>query len=205
MKYHTEDLIGRKFGRLTIYHDMGHNKKTRNRHLICKCECGNETESYLRDLLSGRSKSCGCLHAEQSRDAATKHGQCHHPLYGAWVAMRRRCRDSGFRSFKNYGGRGIAVCPEWENFEIFLSWANSSGWEEGLTIERVDNEGHYSPNNCRWATRAEQSRNTRQNRRLEFRGDILCVTDIARLANIDRSTLDRRLKLGIPLELAVIR
>lgn len=118
-----------------------------------------------------------------------------HPLYDAWRNIKRRCYYSNSKYFKNYGGRGIIVCDEWlHDFNVFLSWALSSGWEYGLTIDRTDNDGNYEPNNCRWITRREQLLNRRNNHLVTYRGITKTITEWAEHLGIHKSTFAKRLK-----------
>lgn len=151
-----ENLIGHKFGRLTL---IKRSRTIKNRlYWLCQCECGKEIEILSYNIKNGHTKSCGCLHKE----LIIKHNLSHHPIYHVWRAMRYRCYYETCKTFKNYGGRGIGICPEWKNdFKIFAHWALCNGWAKGLRIDRIDNNGNYEPDNCRFINLKESNRNTR--------------------------------------------
>lgn len=165
----TKDLTGAKFGKLTVIERQGSNKNGRALWL-CECECKNKIIVASPLLLSGKTKSCGCLRAEASTCRSTKHGKKNTRIYEVWKNMKKRCYNPNTKEYKHYGGRGITICPEWRNnFKTFYEWAMSHGYNEeaprGLTtIDRIDNNGNYEPKNCRFITIAEQQRNKRNNK-----------------------------------------
>ncbi len=143
-------------------------------------------------------------HDPENGRFCTEHGGKHTKLYRVWCSMKERCNNPHNKSFQRYGGRGIKVCTEWErSFSAFASWAYSSGYADGLTIDRVDNDEGYSPANCHWCTHAEQNRNYSRNRMLTFNGETKCLTDWAADSGVNRATLLLRLRSGIPLEEAL--
>lgn len=160
------NLINQRFGRLLVTSDSGRRSTSRDVLWQCRCSCGREVVINGKRLLGGTTKSCGCLQRELLSARSTKHGGRNTRLYRIWCAMKTRCTDPNTRDWKNYGARGITVCNEWMNdFATFKDWALSSGYSDDLTIDRIDNDMGYCPQNCRWATRAEQNRNKRATQR----------------------------------------
>ena len=163
-----KDMTGMVFGRLTVVKDSG---RRRRGYVLwdCECSCGKVVTVSVGDLRSGNTRSCGCLHDEVSRINITgvrgpiKHGGTGSRLYGIWNGMKTRCHNDHCKDFRYYGGRGISVCEEWRNdFSAFVAWALQNGYSDDLTIDRIDVNGNYEPQNCKWSTRAEQSRNQRR-------------------------------------------
>ena len=163
------DLTGQKFGRLTVIARAG-TTKTRDKSAtwLCKCDCGNTSIVKGSRLRSGRIKSCGCWRFECVSEANTKHGACkggkRSRLYRIWSGMIRRCTDIKHKDFKNYGGRGIIVCGEWKDYEPFKDWALCNGYADNLEIDRINTDGDYTPENCRWVTDYENANNRRNTR-----------------------------------------
>jgi len=201
------DLTGRRFGRLVVLHDTSE-RKSGNGVWRCRCDCGNKVNVVGCSLTSGYTTSCGCYNRECVAEANTTHGMTQHgewhPVYRAWFNMLQRCENPNNKRYKDYGGRGIAVCDEWHSAERFIGWALASGWEKGLSIDRIDNNGNYEPDNCRWVTRKVQSRNKRSNHLVAFNGRTQCLTNWAEETKILRSTLYTRINiLHWPIERAL--
>jgi len=200
----AESLIGQKFGRLLVTDTFTSKKKRKEEICICICDCGNTCNVRRQDLRRGHTKSCGCLMPELTIKMNTTHNMAHSKLYKVHASMMQRCYNKNNKGYKNYGGRGIYVCKEWENFEGFVEWALSSNYQEGLLIERINNDGPYSPENCKWATSEYQNNNKRSNRIITFDGKTMTWAQWARFIGISRSTLVGRLTiLGWSIEKAL--
>lgn len=155
-----QDLSGRVFGLLTVQ-SRATNSKSNQTRWLCLCACGNSTIVHASALKNNVSQSCGCKQAKLMADKMRKHGAFGTAEYSVWVGMRRRCNDTKCKNYPYYGGRGIRVCERWGSFDHFLADMGLRPTPE-LTLERVDNDGNYEPNNCKWATRAEQRANQRR-------------------------------------------
>ena len=184
------DLTGQKFGRLTVLSEAGIDKHGKVKWL-CRCECGTQKAIDGTNLRRGVIVSCGCLSRELLDKRNHKHGMYGAPIHNAWKVMRRRCREINFISYKDYGGRGITVCERWDKFENF--YADMGDRPEGLSIERIDNNGNYELANCKWATQKEQCRNKRNNRVIKYGGESKCVSAWAEELGINKNTLRDRL------------
>jgi len=161
------NLRGRRFGRLTVLRDSG--KRTKNRGIIwiCLCICGSFTEVVSNKLLQKHTQSCGCKQKETQFQSGYgyKHGEAKNRtrLYNIWADMACRCRDFNTPYYKYYGERGIKVCKEWkDDYITFKKWALANGYKNHLTIDRIDNDGNYEPDNCQWITNAENIRKSQK-------------------------------------------
>lgn len=153
-----EDLTGQKFGHWTVLKRVESN--TTNARWLCRCDCGNTKAIIAAELKRGHSTNCGCERNKRTSERSTTHGGSKSRLYRIWHHMKGRCNNPTDYDYPYYGGSGKKVCPEWnDNFENFYKWAQANGYQENLTIDRIDNTRGYSPDNCRWITQTEQTRN----------------------------------------------
>lgn len=187
--------IGDVFNRLTVVEYIGLNKSG-NRTWRCICECGNETIVTTKDLVSKTKPtiSCGCYRRERITEANFIHGETHvSSEYKTWQSMKRRCYTPNTPRYMDYGGRGITVCDEWkDNFLQFLADMGRRP-SSGHSIDRLDNNGPYNPDNCVWASRTQQSRNRRSNHMITYKGETKCLTEWAEQFDIAASTLAARI------------
>lgn len=192
---------GDKYGRLTVVAEV--EGSSYSRRILCKCDCGKNKIVDLVKLLNGNTKSCGCLKKELRIKQNTTHGLTNHPLYTVWNSMKGRCMNPKDPSYRNYGARGISICDEWLDFRCFYEWAMASGYTKGLTIERINNDGDYCPENCCWIPREEQSANRRMNRFLTFAGQTKTMSQWAKEFGLKRETIRDRIKRGWSVEKAI--
>jgi len=151
------DLTGKKFGMLIV---VGRSPSIKQHtYWNCVCECGNNTSVDAYHLKRGYTKSCGCSSNKFISEKNSKHGLSKNPVYNTWHSMLNRCNNPNRREFSRYGGRGITVCQEWKDPEVFIKWALDAGWKQGLQIDRIDNDGNYCPENCRFVTNLQNSLN----------------------------------------------
>lgn len=159
----TKDLTGQRFGRLVVLDRIppGEHRRTRWR---CLCDCGREKVTDTNKLTSGNTRSCGCLRRDDARARHLEHGGKGSRLYNIWKNARQRCRNPKTPDFHLYGGRGVTFSPVWDDFDAFRAWALANGYRDDLTLDRIDPNGNYCPENCRWATWKEQRHNQRRSR-----------------------------------------
>lgn len=181
-----KDLTGIKFNRLTVIELAEIRKRTT--FWKCECDCGNTVIVSSDHLKTGHTKSCGCLNRERIKMQNYKNGLSNSKLHYAYYNMCNRCNRKDNYQYNSYGGRGIAVCEEWigeKGFINFAEWALKNGYSEELTIDRIDNDKGYSPDNCRWVDKFVQANNKRNNRYVKVNGDIGTVSNMARKYGID--------------------
>lgn len=197
------DLTGKRFNRLTVVCRDG-TYKSGNIRWLCKCDCGNYTHSDKTNLEKGKVKSCGCYASDRIAKQNTKHGGFGTRLYEIWRQMHRRCYGEHTTAYPLYGGRGIKVCDEWQEYEPFYEWAIANGYAENLTIDRIDVNGDYTPDNCRWATSKQQCNNRRNNHFVEYDGQKHTISEWADLYGVNQVKLwDRLSRNDWNLELAL--
>lgn len=184
-----EDLTGQRFGRLTVL-SYDHSDRLCHSYWRCLCDCGNETTARA-DLLQGRNTiSCGCYH----REIKTTHGMSNSRLYNIWSKMKDRCDNPNIKLYKYYGERGVFICDEWLNFENFRDWALSNSYEDGLSIDRINNNDGYYPENCRWVDAITQSNNRRSNHNVSWHDETHTIAEWARIFGISYSLLWQRIR-----------
>lgn len=196
------DITGQRFGRLVVLSRA--ENKGKDVTWDCSCDCGNVHNTRGSDLRRGSIKSCGCLRREVSTEKATTHGLSAHPLYTVWASMMARCYNTKNNNYYKYGAKGITVCDDWQDLPVFASDMGDKP-EGRYSIDRVDNDGDYEPNNCRWATDFEQSRNTSRNVMYTVGEQTLCLEDWAAKVGMYAWTLSKRLKRGLDIEQALNR
>lgn len=186
-----EDLTGKRFNKLVVLcrDENGRGDKSRWK---CICDCGTETTVSGTNLKTGAVKSCGCLR-HMKHDT---HHLSNTRLYRIWNAMKNRCYLKSHHAYSRYGARGITVCAEWkDDFEAFYDWAISNGYSEGLTIDRIDNNGSYSPENCKWSTREEQVNNRRSCVLITYNGETKNLMQWCKLLNLPYKLIHQRMHL----------
>lgn len=203
----TQPTIGQQFGKWTVLREKQAVYGGRLRGLwVCKCACGTVRRIAADALVSGKTTQCrNCSNREKAAmRSRLVHGCSGSRLHNIWMLMRRRCGDAQHPDFHRYGGKGISVCCEWNDFSTFQEWALSNNYEESLTLDRVDNDMGYSPENCRWASRVSQSRNRKNNIRYDWKGRRLMLSEIAESEGISLTMLRQRVqRRSWPLEMAV--
>lgn len=195
-----EDLTGQRFGFLTVLEHYGvHTTPSgTKRHLwLCECDCGTIKPVQAINLKNGTTKTCGCGKIERLSKLSTKHGGCRpgntDRLYGIWKSMKRRCNSPKDSHYDTYGGRGVLVCDEWaDNYQSFKDWAYANGYDDSAgygecSLDRIDNNGNYCPENCRWVDRITQANNTSKNHHVELNGIKMTIAEFARAMNISKN------------------
>ena len=187
----VKDITGQRFGKLTVIKYIGKDKNNTSLWL-CKCDCGNFTKVLKTNLSNNHTKSCGCLRKENTLSA--KHGKCHDNLYKIYYGIIKRCYNKNDQAFKNYGARGIVVCQEWlDDFMNFYNWAIDNNYRDGLSIDRIDNDGNYGPSNCKWSTPKQQARNRRSNKNYTINGETHCLKEWCEILELKYETAHARI------------
>jgi hypothetical protein len=187
-----KDISGQKFGRLLVIKPIGKTKYNKTIWL-CKCDCGNEKCIPITYLTSGDTKSCGCLNSELVSKRVQTHNKTNTRLYKIHVNMKDRCYNQSNLAFKDYGGRNISICEEWLNkengFINFYNWAMNNSYRKDLTLDRINNDDNYKPDNCKWSTNLEQARNRRSN--IKYKNK--CIKDWCKELNLNYGTVMSRI------------
>lgn len=187
-----KDETGKKYANLTVISFAG--VSGRYATFLCKCDCGRETVVRGSDLRTGNTKSCGKCKTE-------RHGMCRSRLYNIWIHIKRRTNNPNAQFYEDYGGRGIKICDEWnKSFLSFKEWAESSGYSDKLTIERIDVNGNYCPENCKWIPLKEQANNRRTTVNITFNGETMNLSQWAKRLGMNFGTLQTRYKNGWSVE-----
>lgn len=189
------DLTGQTFHYLTVLGIVERIARLRVNVWLCRCKCGKLTRVRAQLLRDGSIKSCGCWNREATRLRNRTHGLSHLPEYAVWETMRKRCNNPRSKAYPDYGGRGITVCPEWDDFAVFFKDMGSRPTAQHQ-IERVGNNGNYCADNCIWALPLVQANNKRNNHHLTLDGETKTSAQWARILNIKSSTIRRRKALG---------
>lgn len=193
-----KSLVNKKFGRLKVLSYKGRNKQY-DSLWECVCDCGKTKTVRSGALKSGHTKSCGCFRSEMVSKSRTTHGLINdnYKLYKVWIGIKQRCFNPKNKSFIDYGGRGIKICEEWKlSFESFHNWSISNGYSEGLSIDRVDNDGNYELSNCRWTTKKFQSRNRRNCVKIKYENKSLTASEWSDITGIPSKVLTQRIRRG---------
>lgn len=198
--FYLYDITGNRYGRLLVKECV---QKEGKRKYKCLCDCGNEVVVLANQLKSGNTKSCGCYKIENAIEKATIHGKSKTPLYMIWNGMKSRCFNKNNKHYKDYGGRGITICKDWCNFENFYNWSVNNNYHKGLSIERIDVNDDYKPENCKWITISEQNENKRNNRLVTYNGETKPLFLLCKEKGLNYKMVLRRLQLGWDIKEAI--
>lgn len=193
-------MLGKRYGRLVVQSHAG--VKKQKHYWNCLCDCGSTHVTNTNSLTQGHTQSCGCLQAEVMARGNVVHGLSRTPAYTAWLNIRARCENEASPSYKNYGGRGIRVCDRWQSFDNFFADMGQPPSAQH-SIERLNNNGNYEPDNCIWATRYQQSRNRRNNVSVTINGETKFISEWCEQYGIALASVHRRLKKGYTMERAI--
>lgn len=195
------NLTGNRYGRLVVIKRANDYITPSGRHYVqwlCRCDCGNTTIVIGDALVRHKTKSCGCYRNDKNTEKFSTHGESNNnKLYGVWCSMKTRCYNRNSQYYSHYGGRGITVHDSWRNNYIeFKEWAIKNGYQEGLTIDRIDVNGNYCPENCRWVDRSAQANNRRSNILCTLNGETHNLTEWSKITGISYSKLNQRFHAG---------
>lgn len=187
------DLTGMIYGRWTVL-ERNDTKKYGGSTWVCKCTCGTIKIVPSKILRNGHSKSCGCLNDEckRNRKPTLTHGMTNTRLHRIWSNMKGRCNNLNSDKYEDYGGRGISVCEEWGDFQTFYDWAMSHGYDDDLSLDRIDNDGNYCPENCRWVTPTIQQNNTRKTIHVTIKNETHTLSEWSEITGLSKMTIRNR-------------
>jgi hypothetical protein len=190
-------MIGTKWGNWTVLeHDLEKSVK-RHTYYKCVCDCGTIKTVRADMLRNGVSKSCGCFKKEQQSQRAKVHGLYQHPLNKRWITMNQRCTNPNVNRYERYGGRGLKVCDEWKNdFLAFYNWSMENGYSSKMTLDRINNDGDYCPENCRYISNKEQQFNKSTNHYVEIEGVSKTIYEWCEEYGVNRNLFNWRLRYG---------
>lgn len=201
------NLTGKHIGLWTVLYPSKKRTKHNGLMWVCRCDCGKIRAITSSALLAGHSNSCGCIHKTLAAEINNKYhdNTCKTKLYHIWTGIKDRCYNKNAPRYKNYGGRGIIICNEWkEEFLNFKFWALNNGYKEGLTIERIDVNGNYCPENCKFIPKQQQAFNKQNTIKLTYKGQTKRLKEWADLFNIKYDTLHNRIKnMGLEIDTAL--
>lgn len=194
-KYNREEYLNKKYNGLTV---KGFEHKNNSLSWLCECECGSMKIYNPYKVITGHTKTCGCGKVERCHRLTelyrTKHGGRHERLYNIWHGMKLRCYTPTNKDYNNYGGRGITICEEWINdYAAFRKWALTNGYADDLSIDRIDNDKGYSPDNCRWVNTIKQNNNRRSNHLITYKGETKSIADFCNEKGLSFQTIYARI------------
>lgn len=198
------DITGQRFGKLVAVKSI-YNKEKKITLWECKCDCGNTCFVRANRLVHNRTKSCGCLRNDSNKARITTHGMSNTKVYNTWHSMKARCYNPTNHNYDHYGKRGISVCDEWrDSFEAFYEWAMANGYQESLSLDRIDNDGNYCPQNCRWTTTKVQNNNRGVSLNITYDGRTQNLSEWCKELNLPYIRIYQRVvKYGYTFEEAI--
>ncbi len=205
VNWRFDNLTGQTFGKLYVVKRVENDAQGTVQYL-CRCECGNEKIVRANHLKRGAVRSCGCLASALTSQRNTTHNKTGTRLYRIWRGIKVRCYDAHHKDFRDYGAKGVTICDEWrDDFQAFYDWAMANGYEENLSIDRIDNSKGYSPDNCRWADNIQQANNKTTNYYVVYKNERLTLSELARKYHLNYTVLGKAIRAGKSLEEAVRR
>lgn len=198
------DLTEQKFGRLTVIKRVEKQNKTRSAYWLCQCECGNTTIVSSPNLKNKHAMSCGCLQQESRLTHSITHGLAKTRIYRIYLGMKKRCYNKNYFQFQYYGGKGIRICDEWlNNFKSFYDWSIANNYNDTLTIDRINSNGNYCPENCRWVDKYVQANNKKTNKLITYNNETHTMTEWSKITGLTYSTIQHRLDRNWDIEKAL--